>query len=182
MGNFTDLFIRRPVLSIVISLLIFVLGLRAVMSLPVLEYPYTHQCDDHDHHHLSGRRSELWSPAIITTPLENAVAQVNGIDYMTSTSQTSASTITINLQLNHDPDSALTEINAKINSVLNQLPIGTQQPVLVLQQNRDHRLRCIMAFSSTVLRPNQISDYLTRVVQPQIQAVAGVQTAEILGA
>ena len=95
----------------------------------------------------------------VTTPMENAVAQVNGIDYMTSTSQTSTSTITINLVLNHDPDAALTEISAKVNSVLNQLPTGTQQPVLVLQVGQTLDAMYI-AFRSTVLTANQITDYV----------------------
>jgi len=180
MRNFTDLFIRRPVLGIVVSLLIFVLGLRAVMSLPVLQYPYTESATITITTSYPGADPSVVA-GFITTPLENAVAQVNGIDYMTSTSQTSTSTITINLQLNHDPDAALTEINAKISSVLNQLPSGTQQPVLVLQQDETTDAMYV-AFSSKVLNSNQISDYLTRVVQPQIQAVPGVQTAEILGA
>jgi multidrug efflux pump len=180
MKNFTDIFIRKPVLAIVVSLLVLVLGLRALGSLPVLEFPRT----------VSGTITITTTypgadPSVIagfiTTPLENAVAQVNGIDDMTSTSQTSTSTITINLALNHDPDSALTEISAKVNSVLNQLPSGTQQPVLVLQQVQTTDA-LYLAFSSTVLSQNQITDYLTRVVQPQIQAVNGVQTAEILGA
>jgi multidrug efflux pump len=180
MRSFTDLFIRRPVLGIVVSLLIFVLGLRAVMSLPVLQFPYTESATITITTSYPGADPSVVA-GFITTPLENAVAQVNGIDYMTSTSQTSTSTITINLQLNHDPDAALTEISAKISSVLNQLPSGTQQPVLVLQQNETTDAM-YLAFSSKVLKANQISDYLTRVVQPQIQAVPGVQTAEILGA
>jgi multidrug efflux pump len=180
MRSFTDLFIRRPVLAIVISTLIFVLGLRAVMSLPVLQYPSTESATITITTTYPGADPSVVA-GFITTPLENAVAQVNGIDYMTSTSQSSTSTITINLALNHDPDAALTEISAKISSVLNQLPIGTQQPVLVLQQNETYD-SMYLAFSSTVLKSNQISDYLTRVVQPQIQAIPGVQTAEILGA
>jgi multidrug efflux pump len=117
----------------------------------------------------------------ITTPLENAVAQANGIDYMTSTSQTSISTITAVLRLNYDGDKAMTEINAKVNSVLNQLPSGSQQPVMTVKvgQTTD---AMYMGFSSDVLTQNQITDYLVRVVQPKLQAVQGVQTAEILGA
>jgi multidrug efflux pump len=180
MGSFTDLFIRRPVLSLVVSLLIFVLGLRAVTSLPVLQYPYTESSTITITTTYPGADPNVVA-GYITTPIENAVAQVNGIDYMTSTSQTSTSTITINLQLNRDPDAALTEISTKINSVLNQLPNGTQQPVLALQQNETTDA-LYLAFSSKVLKPNQITDYLVRVVQPQIQAVPGVQTAEILGA
>jgi multidrug efflux pump len=179
MSNFTDLFIRRPVLAIVVSLMILVLGLRALGSLPVLEYPRTESATITITTTYPGANPDVIA-GFITTPIENAVAQVNGIDYMTSTSQTSTSTITINLLLNHDPDSALTEISTKINSVLNQLPTGTQQPVLVLQQNETTDAM-YLAFNSKVLKPNQITDYLTRVVQPQIQAVSGVQTAEILG-
>ncbi len=180
MSSFTDLFIRRPVLSIVVSLMIFVIGLRAVSSLPVLQFPYTESSTITITTTYPGADPNVIA-GFITTPIENAVAQVNGIDYMTSTSLTSTSTITINMLLNRDPDAALTEISAKINSVLNQLPTGTQQPVLTLQQNETTDAM-YMAFNSKVLKPNQITDYLVRVVQPQIQAVPGVQTAEILGA
>jgi multidrug efflux pump len=179
MRNFTDLFIKRPVLSLVVSALILVLGLRAVGSLPVLQYPKTENATITITTTYPGADPDTVA-GFITTPIENAVSQVNGIDYMTSTSQTSTSTITINLVLNHDPDEALTEISAKVNSVLNQLPSGTQQPVLVLKVGQTLDAMYI-AFRSNVLTANQITDYVTRVVQPQLQAVNGVQTAEILG-
>jgi multidrug efflux pump len=179
MRNFTDLFIRRPVLALVISALILALGLKAVGSLPILQYPKTENATITITTTYPGADPDTIS-GFITTPIENAVAQVNGIDYMTSTSQTSTSTITINLVLNHDPDEALTEISAKVNSVLNQLPNGTQQPVLVLKVGQTLDAMYI-GFRSTVLNANQITDYVTRVVQPQLQAVSGVQTAEILG-
>jgi multidrug efflux pump len=179
MRNFTDLFIKRPVLSLVVSALILVLGLKAVGSLPVLQYPKTENATITITTTYPGADPDTIA-GFITTPIENAVAQVNGIDYMTSTSQTSTSTITINLVLNHDPDEALTEISAKVNSVLNQLPNGTQQPVLVLKVGQTLDAMYI-AFRSNVLTANQITDYVTRVVQPQLQAVSGVQTAEILG-
>jgi multidrug efflux pump len=179
MRGLTDLFIRRPVLSLVVSALILVLGLKAVGSLPVLQYPQTENATITITTTYSGA-SPSDIAGFITTPIENAVAQVNGIDYMTSTSQTSTSTITINLVLNHDPDSALTEISAKVNSVLNQLPTGAQQPVIVLKVGQTLDAMYI-AFRSNVLSANQITDYVVRVVQPQLQAVSGVQTAEILG-
>jgi len=179
MKRFTDLFISRPVLAIAVSILILVLGLRAVGSLPVQEYPKTENATITITTTYPGASPDTVA-GFITTPIENAVAQVNGIDYMTSASQTSVSTITINLVLNHDPDKALTEISAKVNSVLNQLPSGSQQPVLVLQVGQTLDAMYI-AFRSTVLTANQITDYVTRVVQPQLQAVSGVQTAEILG-
>ncbi|HQT45709.1 MAG: multidrug efflux protein [Acidocella sp. 20-63-7] len=179
MKRFTDLFISRPVLAVAVSVLILVLGLRAVGSLPVQEYPKTENATITITTTYPGASPDVVA-GFITTPIENAVAQVNGIDYMTSSSQTSTSTITINLVLNHNPDSALTEISAKVNSVLNQLPSGAQQPVLVLQVGQTLDAMYI-AFRSTVLSANQITDYVTRVVQPQLQAVKGVQTAEILG-
>lgn len=179
MGNFTDIFIRKPVLAMVVSLVILVLGLRAIGSLPVLEYPRTENATITITTTYPGADPQTMA-GYVTTPLEKAIAQVNGIDYMTSTSQTSTSTITVNLILNHNPDAALTEVSAKVNSVLNQLPTGTQQPVLVLQEGETVDAMYI-GFNSTVLTPAQVSDYLVRVVQPQIQAVPGVQTAEILG-
>ncbi len=180
MKRFTDLFISRPVLAIAVSVLVLVLGLRAVTSLPVQEYPQTENAVITITTTYPGASPDVVA-GFITTPIENAVAQVNGIDYMTSTSQTSVSTITVNLVLNHDPDSALTEISAKVNSILNQLPSGSQQPVLDLQVGQTIDAM-YLAFRSTVLTANQITDYVTRVVQPQLQAVPGVQTAEILGA
>ena len=179
MRGFTDLFIRRPVLSLVVSVLILVLGAKSLGSLQVLQYPKTENATITITTTYSGADPATIA-GFITTPIENAVAQVNGIDYMTSTSQTSTSTITINLILNHNPDEALTEISAKVNSVLNQLPQGAQQPVLVLQVGQTLDAMYI-AFRSNVLSANQITDYVTRVVQPRLQAVSGVQTAEILG-
>jgi multidrug efflux pump len=179
MKRFTDLFIARPVLAIAVSILILVLGLRAVGTLPVQQYPQTENATITISTTYPGAAPDVVA-GFVTTPIENAVAQVNGIDDMTSISDTSTSTITINLVLNHNPDAALTEISAKVNSVLNQLPSGAQQPVLTLQVGQTLDAMYI-AFRSTVLSANQITDYVTRVVQPQLQAVNGVQTAEILG-
>jgi multidrug efflux pump len=179
MKRFTDLFIARPVLAIAVSILILVLGVRAVGTLPVQQYPQTENATITITTTYPGASPDVVA-GFVTTPIENAVAQVNGIDYMTSTSDTSTSTITVYLVLNHDPDAALTEISAKVNSILNQLPSGTQQPVLTLQVGQTIDAMYI-AFRSTMLSANQITDYVLRVVQPQMQAVNGVQTAEILG-
>src|SRR5271154_814423 len=177
--NFTDIFIRRPVLATTISLLILVLGVRAYYALPVLQYPRTENAVVTVTTTYYGADPDVVA-GFITTPLEIAIAQAYGIDYMTSTSQSSTSTITIYLRLNYDADKALTEINTKINSVLNQLPTGTQQPVLTVKigQTID---AMYLGFDSDTLAPNQITDYLTRVVQPKLQTVSGVQTAELLG-
>src|ERR1700692_227528 len=122
--KFTELFIRRPVLSIVVSLLILVLGLRAFLALPVREYPRTINAAVSVSTIYYGADPDVVA-GFITAPLENAIAQAEGIDYMNSVSQSSVSTITVTLRLNYDADKALTEINTKIASVLRQLPPGT---------------------------------------------------------
>ncbi|MBB5448322.1 MULTISPECIES: efflux RND transporter permease subunit [unclassified Paraburkholderia] len=177
--KFTDIFIRRPVLACVVSLMILVLGYKAFTSLPVLEYPKTENAVVTVTTTYYGADPQTVE-GFVTTPLENAIAQANGIDYLSSKSVAGTSTITANLVLNFDPDKAITEINAKINSVLNQLPSGVQQPAITVEigQSLD---ALIIGFSSDELRPNQITDYLVRNVQPRLQAVQGVQTAELLG-
>jgi multidrug efflux pump len=178
--NFTDIFIRRPVLASVVSLMILVLGLRALGALPVLQYPRTQNAVVTVTTTFYGADPDVVA-GFITTPLENAIAQANGIDYMSSTSQSGVSTITVYLRLNYEADKALTEINTKISSVLNQLPNGTLQPQLTVKVGQTIDAM-YLAFDSTVLSRNKITDYLVRVVQPKLQAVQGVQTAEILGA
>ena len=177
--RFTDIFIRRPVLASVVSLLIFVLGLRAYAVLPILQYPRTENAIVTVTTIYYGADPDVVA-GFITTPLENAIAQANGIDYMNSVSQSGVSTITVTLRLNYDADKALTEINTKIASVLNQLPTGTLQPALTVKIGQTIDAMYI-GFNSDTLASNQITDYLTRVVQPKLQAVPGVQTAELLG-
>ncbi len=177
--NFTDIFIRRPVLATVVSLLILVLGLRSMNLLPVREYPETQNAVVTVTTVYTGADPELVS-GFITTPLENSIAQANGIGYLTSSSSSSVSTITANMRLNYDANKALTEINTKVNAVLNQLPKGSQQPVITISTGEDIGA-LIIGFYSEVLPTNNITDYLIRVVQPKLQAVEGVQTAEILG-
>lgn len=175
----TDIFVRRPVLSLVVSALILVIGLRAMFSLPILQYPRMQNGVVTVTTTYAGADSDIIA-GFITSPLENVIAQANGIDYMTSSSQTGASSITVNLRLNYDSGKALTEISTKVSSVLNQLPAGTQQPILALKTGSTIDAMYI-AFSSTVLAENEVTDYVARVVQPKLQAVAGVQVAEILG-
>ncbi len=177
--SFTDLFIRRPVLSIVVSLVILVLGLRSYSSLQVLQYPKTENGVVTITTTYPGAAPDDIA-GFITTPIETAVAQANGIDYMTSTSQSGVSTISVNLRQNYDSSKAAAEINIKVNSVLNQLPTGSQQPIITVKvgQTTD---ALYLGFTSPTLERNQITDYLQRVVQPRLQAVPGVQTAEIIG-
>jgi multidrug efflux pump len=177
--KFTDIFIKRPVLATVLSLLILVLGLRSISLLPVREYPKTQNAVVKVTTVYTGADPELIS-GFITTPLENSIAQANGIDYLISTSTQSMSTITANMRLNYDANVALSEINTKVNAVLNQLPRDAQQPVITISAGEDIG-SMIIGFSSKTLPTNNITDYLIRVVQPKLQAVEGVQTAEILG-
>ncbi len=178
--KFTDIFVSKPVLATVISLVILVLGLRSFGLLPVLQYPFTQNAVVTVTTAYPGADANLVS-SFITTPLENAIAQANGIDYMTSSSTQGVSTITVNLKLNYEPDKALTEINTKVNSVLNQLPPQAQKPTLSVSIGQTIDAMYI-GFYSDVLKPNQVTDYLIRAVQPKLQAVDGVQTAEMLGA
>ncbi len=177
--QFTDIFIRRPVLASVVSLMILVLGLRAIFGMPVLQYPRTENAIVTVSTVYYGADPDVIA-GFITTPMENAVSQVNGIDYMTSTSQNSVSTIKAYLRLNYDPNKALTEINTKISSVLNQLPPQAQQPSINIEIGQTVASMYI-GFSSDKMEANSITDYLIRVVQPRVQAVEGVQLAELIG-
>jgi multidrug efflux pump len=177
--KFTDIFIRRPVLASVVSLGIMVLGLRSFTSLQVLAYPKTENGVVTISTAYPGADPDSIA-GFITTPIETAVAQANGIDYMTSVSQSSASTITVNLRQNYDTAKAASEINIKVNSILNQLPSGALQPTITVKVGQTTDAMYI-GFRSDTLASNQITDYLTRVVVPQLQAVAGVQTAELIG-
>jgi len=177
--NFTDLFIRRPVLASVVSLVILVVGLRSYSSLQVLAYPKTENGIVTVTTYFPGADPDAIA-GFITTPIEAAVAQANGIDYMTSTSQSGTSTISVNLRQNYDTSKAAAEINIKVNSVLNQLPLGSQQPSITVKVGTTTDAM-YLGFSSEKLERNEVTDYVQRVVQPKLQAVAGVQTAEILG-
>ncbi|MGZ8152064.1 MAG: efflux RND transporter permease subunit [Methylovulum sp.] len=177
--NLTDIFIRRPVLATVVSMMLLVLGLRSLSGLPVLQYPRTENAIVTITTTYYGADPDIIA-GFITTPLENIIAEANGIDYITSTSQNSVSTITANLRLNFDPSKALTEINAKVNAVLNQLPPESQRPVLNVKIGETIDAMYI-GFSSDTLPANHITDYLLRSVQPRLQAVEGIQIAELLG-
>ena len=177
--RFTDLFVERPVLASVVSLFVLVLGLRSVGLLPVRQFPETENAVVTVSTVYTGADPQLVA-GFITTPLENSIAQANGIDYLTSSSTPGASSIQANLRLNYDPNKALTEINTKVNAVLNQLPRDAQQPVISVDIGETLDAMYI-GFYSKVLPTNKITDYLIRVVQPKLQAVDGVQTAEVLG-
>jgi multidrug efflux pump len=177
--NFTDVFIRRPVLAIVVSALILVLGLRALSALQVRQYPKTQNAVVTITTAYYGADAQTIA-GFITQPLEQAIAQAQGIDYLSSSSTTGVSTITATLRLNYDANRALTEIQTQVTSVRNQLPPQAQQPVLsiAIGQTID---AMYMGFRSDRLASNSITDYLARIVKPKLDALQGVQTAEIIG-
>jgi multidrug efflux pump len=177
--RFTDIFIKRPVLATVISLMLLAMGLRSINSLPVMQFPFTENAIVTVTTTYTGADPDVIA-GFITTPLENSIAQANGIDYMTSISSPSTSTITVNLLLNYDPLKALSDITTKVNAVLNQLPKNSQQPVITVSVGQTIDSMYI-GFYSDELPINKITDYLIRVVQPKLQAINGVQNAQILG-
>jgi multidrug efflux pump len=178
--NFTDIFIKRPVLASVISLLIVVLGLRSLFSLPINQYPRTQNAVVTISTTYYGADAATVA-GFITQPLESAIAQAQGIDYLSSSSNSGVSTITATLQLNYDSNRALTEITTQVNSVRNQLPQQAQQPVLTVQTGQTTDAM-YMGFYSNTLPTNNVTDFLARVVKPKLDSIEGVQTAELLGA
>ena len=178
--KFTELFIRRPVLSAVVSLLMLVLGLRAIFQLPVTQYPKTRSAVITVTTAYYGADAQTVA-GFITQPLETAIAQAQGIGYLSSSSSEGVSVITATLRLNYPANRALTEISAQVNAVRNQLPPQSQLPVIQLQKNQTTDTMYIGYFSN-VLKQNALTDYLLRVVQPQLNAIPGVQDAAVLGA
>ncbi len=178
--NFTDIFIKRPVLASVVSLLIVVLGLRSLFSLPINQYPKTQNAVVTISTTYYGADASTVA-GFITQPLESAIAQAQGIDYLSSSSNSGVSVITATLRLNYDSNRALTEITTQVNSVRNQLPQQAQQPVLTVQTGQTTDAM-YMGFYSDTLPTNNVTDFLARVVKPKLDSIQGVQTAELLGA
>lgn len=178
--RFTDLFIQRPVLATVVSLIILLLGIRAALDLTVRQYPELQNAQITVTVAYPGADADLMT-GFITTPLEREIATADGIDFLTSNTALGLSMITANLRLDKDPNEALTEISAKVNKLRNQLPQESEDPVVEVAQAQGTAAMYI-SFSSDVLDKAQITDYLVRVVEPQLSAINGVEKAEILGA
>jgi multidrug efflux pump len=181
MPSFTDLFIRRPVLAVVVNLLIVIAGLQAWHSLNIRQYPRSENATVSITTVYVGASADLVR-GFITTPLEQAIASADGIDYVQSKSLQGFSSISARLELNYDPTRALAEITAKVNQVRNDLPPEAEVPSISVQSADTQYASCYISFASDVLSHAEITDYLTRVVQPRLASVAGVQRAEILGA
>ena len=176
----TDLFVKRPVLAVVVNLVILIAGIQAIRSLSVRQYPRSDISVIQVTTVYVGANADLVR-GYITTPLERVIASADGIDYVESTSAQGLSTITVHLKINYDTTAALTQIQAKVAQVRNDLPPESQLPVIELQNADTEFAAMYIGFSAKDLDQNQITDYLTRVVQPKLSAINGVQRADILG-
>src|SRR6516165_6573511 len=179
--KFTDLFIRRPILAIVVNLVILIAGLQSIRSLSVRQYPRSDIAVVQVSTVYVGANADLVR-GFITTPLERVIASADGIDFMESSSAQGLSTITVHLKLNYDTNAALTQVQAKVAQVRNDLPPEAEAPIIDLQTADNQFAAIYLGFSSKDLDPNQITDYLTRVVQPKLSAISGVQRSDMLGA
>ncbi len=177
--HFTDIFVKRPVLAIVVSLVIFLLGLRAAQDLTVREYPEIQNARISISVVYPGADPELVE-GFITTPLEREIASADGIDFLTSNSAQGLSSISANLKIDKDPNEALTEISAKVNKLRSQLPEGSEDPVIQLAGAGDNAAMYLSFYSKTLSKA-QITDYVARVVEPELSALSGVERAVILG-
>src|SRR5687767_11053216 len=179
--SFTDLFVKRPVLAIVVNLVILIAGLQSIRALTVRQYPRSDIAVIRVTTAYIGANADLVR-GFITTPLERVIASADGIDYMESSSAQAISTIIVHLRLNYDTNAALTQIQAKVAQVRNDLPPEAEAPKIELETADQQFAAIYLGFSAADLDPNQITDYLTRVVQPKLSAISGVQRADILGA
>ncbi|WP_237060517.1 efflux RND transporter permease subunit [Microbulbifer sediminum] len=177
--NFTEIFIRKPVLATVVSLFIFLLGLRAATELNVREYPELQNAVITVTTVYVGADADLVQ-GFITTPLEQEIATADGIDYMVSTSVQGVSTIQAYVRLDFDPNQVLTQVVAKVNRLRSELPEESEDSTVDMAIGQTVAAM-YLSFSSGILDNNQITDYLTRVVQPKLSTIPGVQRARLLG-
>src|SRR5262245_31302351 len=176
----TDLFIRRPVLAVVVNLVILIAGLQSIRSLSIRQYPRSDVAVVNVTTAYVGANADLVR-GFITTPLERAIASADGIDFLESASSQGVSTITVHLKLNYDTNAALTQIQAKVAQVRNTLPPEAEAPVISLETADSQFASMYIGFSSSELDQNQLTDYMVRVVQPKLTAISGVQRADIFG-
>ncbi|MDE1462159.1 MexW/MexI family multidrug efflux RND transporter permease subunit [Spartinivicinus poritis] len=177
--QFTDIFIKRPVLATVVSLLIILLGAKAFENLTIRQYPELENSVISIKTTYAGANADVIQ-GFITTPVQQAIASAEGIDYITSSSMQSASSVKAYLRLGYDTNSALTEIMAKVAEVQNELPDAADRPVISKETSGGTAL-LYMSFYSEQMSNEQVTDYLTRVVQPKLSTIDGVGSADILG-
>jgi len=177
----TDIFIRRPVVALVVSLLIVIAGLQALGTLNVRQYPRSNNSVITVATVYVGASADLVR-GFITTQLERSIAAADGIDYIESRSTQGLSTIEAHLKINYEPTRALAEITSKVDQVRGNLPPEAEVPTISIASADSQFAAAYLSFTSKVLKQNEITDYLVRVVQPRLSAVEGIQRAEIIGA
>src|ERR1700722_10366599 len=178
--KFTDIFVRRPVLAIVVSLVVLIAGFQAIKSLNVRQYPKLESASVTVRTAYGGATADLVR-GFITTPLERAIAAADGIDYIESQSTQGLSTISVRLKLNFSASNALADISARVNQVRADLPPEAEVPAINIEPSDAQIAAMYLSFGSKLLDDNQVTDYLIRVVQPRLSAIEGVQRADILG-
>ncbi len=181
MKTFTDIFVRRPVLALVVNIIIIVAGLQAWSSLSVRQYPRSENASVVIATVYVGASAELVR-GFVTTPLERSISSADGIDYVESKSLLGLSLITARLKLNYDATKALADITAKVNQVRNELPPEAEVPSISVQSADSEFAAAYLSFSSQTLNQSEITDYLVRMVQPRLDALTGVQRTDFFGA
>ena len=177
--HFTDIFIKRPVLATVVSLLILLVGAQAGFKLPIRQYPELSNTTITVMTSYPGANADLIQ-GFITVPIQQAVASAEGIDTLTASSTQNVSTVTLNLKLDADPDRAMTDVLSKVAQVKSILPREAMDSVVTKQTGEGYALM-YLSFNSKVMSASQISDYINRVVQPRLQTINGVANAQMLG-
>src|SRR6266567_4574014 len=180
MKSFTDLFIKRPVLALVVSFVILIAGLQAMRTINVRQYPRSDIAAITVDTVYVGADAELVR-GFITTPLERAIAAADGIDYIQSQSKQGQSLITARLKLNYDANKALSDISSRVDAIRRDLPPEAEIPVISIEAADSRFASAYLSFTSDILQPNEVTDYLVRLVQPRLTAISGVQKADILG-
>jgi len=178
--SFTDLFVRKPVIALVVNIAILVVGLVAFNQLNTRQYPRSDSAVVNVSTVYFGASAETVR-GYITTQLERVISSADGIDYIESESFAGMSTIRVYLRLNYDTNAALAQISAKIDQVRNELPTESEAPTISVESSDNQFASMYLSFYSDTLDQNQITDYLNRMVQPQLASIPGVQKADVLG-
>ncbi|MBY0113362.1 MAG: efflux RND transporter permease subunit [Phycisphaerales bacterium] len=180
MNFLTDIFIKKPVVAIVINLIILALGWRSISSLPVRQYPRLESSAIIINTAYIGASAETIR-GFVTTPIEKAVSAIDGIDYIESTSTAGISTVTVRLRLNHPSNAALAEISARLNQVRSELPAGVESPVIEIQRTDKPYATFYISMTSKSMPLPQLNDYMSRELQPELQSIPGVQRVGLEG-
>jgi multidrug efflux pump len=180
MNFLTDIFIKKPVVAIVINLIILGLGWRSISSLPVRQYPRLESSAIIINTAYIGASAETIR-GFVTTPIEKAVSAIDGIDYIESTSTAGISTVTVRLRLNHPSNAALAEISARLNQVRSELPAGVESPSIEIQRTDKPYATFYISMTSTSMALPQLNDYMSRELQPELQSIPGVQRVGLEG-